>query len=140
MRNVVVVAVDRERYAVELRWVEEIIVLPHVTPVPTAPAAIAGAINHKGAIVPVLSARALVGRRGTTARAPRPGDAALLVTLNEQRIAVAVDRIDEVTTLAAREDAPDQLRDARGQAIPLLDPAALLEAARRQVAGAGQAS
>lgn len=135
MRNVVVVAIDRERYAVELRWVQEIVVLPHLTPVPTAPPSIAGAINHKGTIVPVLSARALVGRRGAGARAPRPGDAALLVSLPDQRIAIAVDRIDEVTTLEARDEAGHELKDARGAIVPSLDPRDLYEAARRQLFG-----
>lgn len=59
MRNVIVFATDWGRFAVELRWVREVITLGHVTPVPGAPVHIAGAINVRGTITPVIDVGAL---------------------------------------------------------------------------------
>src|SRR5947209_3983122 len=42
LRNVIVFALGAARYAVELRWVREVVTLGFVTAVPTAPAALGG--------------------------------------------------------------------------------------------------
>ena len=134
MKNVIVIALGGERFAVELRWVREIFTLGHVTPVPTAPPAIAGATNFRGSIVPVLSGAALLGpaaRKTREGRGPRAGDSVVLLDVDDLRAALFVDRIDEVTTLVEREDG--LLVDQQGQEAKLLDPPALLQLARRLV-------
>jgi hypothetical protein len=55
-----------------------------------------------------------------------------LVPSTSWRAALAVDRIDAVTTLAGN---PDGLRDAEGRVVPLLDPPGLITAARQLVEG-----
>src|SRR5687768_13764586 len=115
MKNVLIVAVADQRYAVELRWVREIFTLGNLTPVPTAPAVIVGVVNFKGAIVPVLSGRRLLAAASGTAqarpRAPQSGDALVLVDVDGTRAALAVDRIDAVTTLGGTHGG---LNDAEG--------------------------
>ena len=54
LRNVIVFTVGTARYAVELRWVREVVSLGFVTGVPTAPPALGGVCNLHGTILPVL--------------------------------------------------------------------------------------
>ena len=131
MKNVLVFALGSERHALELRWIREIFTLVAMTPVPTAPSVIDGVVNFKGAIVPVLNARVLLG--DATRRTPQPGDALLLVDVEGTRAALAVDRIDTVTTLEGRDG--EYLVDAAGVAVPLVDPPALVAAARQIIEG-----
>ena len=123
MKNVLVVVLGEARFALELRWVREIFTLGAMTVVPTAPAIIAGVVNFKGSIVPVLHGRKLLGAPGR--RGPTAGDALVLLDVEGTRAALAVDRIDAVTALDE-----EQL----GQ-VPLVDPRALIAAARQLVEG-----
>jgi CheW-like protein len=132
MKNVLIVVLGESRCALELRWVREIFTLGNMTIVPTAPQEIAGVVNYKGAIVPVLHARRLLGLAGK--RHPTAGDALVLLDVEGTRAALAVDRIDAVTTLAA--GAPGEgLMDAEGRKVPLVDPPGLIGAARQLVEG-----
>jgi len=134
MKNVLIVAIAEQRHAVELRWVREIFTLGAMTPVPTAPAEISGVVNWKGAIVPVLSGRRLLaqGSVGARPRGPQTGDALVLVDVHGTRAALAVDRIDAVTTLSA---GPLGLIDGAGALVPMIDPPSLILAARQRVEG-----
>jgi chemotaxis signal transduction protein len=137
MKNVIVVALGGDRFAIELRWVREIFTLTHLTPIPTAPPVIAGAVNYRGAIVPVLSAHALLqGVTSRPMRAPRAGDAMILLDVDDTRAALAVDRVDAVTTLTP-SPRPEVLMDPRGVELPLIEPPALLQAARKAVGDDG---
>ena len=139
MKNVLIFTLaaavqGRERFAVELRWVREIFTLGALTPVPTAPACVAGVVNFEASIVPVLSAPVLVlGQEG--AKPPRPGDTLVLVEVDGTRVALAVDRIDAVTTLAFSDRGG--LIDSRGEVVPVLDPPTILADARALI---GQAA
>ena len=132
LRNVLVFALGRARYALELRWVREVVSMAAITPVPSAPPAIAGTMNFRGAIVPVIGPSALFGAQPgpERTRQPRVGDEAILVDVEGTRAAVPADRIDEVTSLveAVREAGRtgDVVVDAKGKAIPLLDPPAII--------------
>jgi len=134
VKNVIVIALGGERFAVELRWVREIFTLGHITPVPTAPPPIAGATNFRGSIVPVLSGAALLGATGKRlreGRGPRAGDEGVLLDVEDLRAAFTVDRVDGVTTLTEGEDG--QLVDHEGHVAVLIDPPALLRLARELV-------
>src|SRR5215470_7958432 len=121
MKNVIVFAIGDERHALELRWVREIFTLASLTPVPTAPAVLRGVVNFKGAIVPVLDLGALVGAAAPP-RPLQPGDTLVLVDVEGTRAALAVDRIDAVTSV--------------GESAVVADPTALVAAARQQIEGA----
>src|SRR4029450_6041570 len=60
LRNVIVFAIGATRYAVELRWVREVVTLGFVTAVPTAPPALGGLCNLHGSILPGLDVAALL--------------------------------------------------------------------------------
>jgi purine-binding chemotaxis protein CheW len=138
MKNVIVFALGGARYAVELRWVREVITLGHVTPVPTAPSAVGGAVNVGGAVVPVLELAALreapqPSGADESLRRPRKGDGAILVVVDGVTAAVRMSNVETVTTLRAGES-PGMLADGRGGQVPLLDMPALIKEAHGRVA------
>lgn len=57
--NIVAFTLGVERYGIEMKWIREVVRLTDLTPVPGAPAFIAGVINYRGEIVAVVDLRAL---------------------------------------------------------------------------------
>ena len=127
MKNVVVFALGGARYAVELRWVREVVTLAYVTPVPTAPPAIAGAVNVRGTVTPVIDLAAALGAAADDAdmRPARRGDGAVLVEGEGVTAAIRVANVETVTTLRESTTA-NHLDDGRGNPLPLIDVPGLL--------------
>jgi len=121
MKNVIVLALGGARYAVELRWVREVTKLGPITPVPGSPDTIAGVVNCRGAIVPVLALPELAD-----SRTPRAGDAAILIEVEGTRAALCIDIVHSVCTLDDAEDGSGLVNPAGGESIPLLNPPALI--------------
>jgi len=131
LRNVIVFAVGASRYAVELRWVREVITLGFVTTVPTAPPSLGGLCNLHGSILPVLDLAVLLDQPpGPVAR---QGDGALVLEAEGTICALRVDQVDHVASLpvtAGTSDAPDgMVTDGAGRQLPLLEPAHLVRRA-----------
>lgn len=137
MKNAIVFSVDATRWAVELRWVREVITLGHVTPVPRAPAAIAGVVNFAGGIVPIIELGPLLGKDAPARLASR-GESALLLHVESVRAAIRLDAVVEVATLRRGDDGG--WRDSGGERVELVDPSELVTLARNQVTGAGARS
>jgi len=124
LRNVIVFAIGAARYAVELRWVREVVTLGFVTAVPTAPAALGGVVNLHGTILPVLDLAALLDQpAGPPAR---QGDGALVLEAEGTVCALRVDQVDHVASLTENEGA---VVDAAGRPLTLLDPTRLVRRA-----------
>lgn len=139
LRNVIVFAVGGERYALELRWVREVVSLGFVTSVPTGPAALGGVCNLHGTILPVLDLGALLG--GPLGPSPRQGDGGLVLEMDGVVCALRVDRVEHVASLAEADGgATAGVTDAAGRALPLLDPGQLVRRAVELVAAAGAAA
>ncbi|MSP17178.1 MAG: chemotaxis protein CheW [Myxococcales bacterium] len=135
MRNVIVFTTGGTTHAVELRWVRDIVRLGWLTPIPGAPSTIAGAVQVRGAVIPVLGASLLGGAVSHHAAAtPQAGDTLLLVDAEGTQVALSADRIDEVTTLEEVAGDPTMLVGRGGLPIPIVDPPALLAAATRSIA------
>jgi chemotaxis signal transduction protein len=129
LRNVVVFTLGAARYAIELRWVREVVSLGFVTHVPSAPPALGGVCNLHGAIVPVLDVAVLLdGRPGLP---PRQGDGAVVLEVDDQLCALRVDQVDHVASLHASGGA---VTDATGRRVQLLEPPALIRRAVELVA------
>jgi chemotaxis signal transduction protein len=124
LRNVIVFTVGATRYAIELRWVREVVSLGFVTNVPTAPSALGGLCNLHGAILPVLDIATLLD--SVTALPARQGDGALVVEVEGTVCALRVDQVDHVASLPAGDGT---VIDASGRPLVLLDPVALLRQA-----------
>lgn len=124
LRNVIVFSIGAVRYAVELRWVREVVSLGFVTAVPTAPVALAGVCNLHGTILPVLDIGALL--RGTPGPPARQGDGALVLETEGLVCALRVDQVDHVASLHEMGGA---VVDASGRPLTLLEPARLVRRA-----------
>lgn len=138
LRNVIVFTVSRTagaaRYALELRWIREVVSLGFITSVPTAPAAVSGVFNLHGAILPVLDLGGLLDEEvGPPAR---QGDGALVIELEGLVVALRIDQVDHVASL--HEDA-GAVVDSSGRPLTLLDPAKLVRRATELVTEAGEA-
>ena len=131
----IVFAVGGGRYALELRWVREVVSLGFVTGVPTAPMALGGVCNLHGAILPVLDVAALLDLPpGPPAR---QGDGALVLEAEGIVCALRVDQVDHVASL--HETDHGALVDAGGRPLTLLDPAVLVRRAQELITAAATA-
>jgi chemotaxis signal transduction protein len=132
LRNVIVFTIGAVRYALELRWVREVVSLGFVTHVPTAPSAFSGVVNLHGAILPVLDVGVLLDQPPGTAA--RQGDGALVLETEGMVCALRVDQIDHVASLHETDGA---IVDASGRPLTLLDPAHLVRRALELITAAG---
>lgn len=133
LRNVIVFALGATRYAVELRWVREVVTLGFVTAVPTAPPALGGLCNLHGTILPVLDVHALLDQ--PPGPPPRQGDGALVLEAEGMVCGLRVDQVDHVASLV---DSGGAVVDASGRPLTLLDPQRLLRRALDLVSSAGE--
>jgi chemotaxis signal transduction protein len=127
LRNVIVFAIGAARYAIELRWVREVVTLGFVTGVPTAPPVLGGLCNLHGAILPVLDVTALLDLPpGPPAR---QGDGALVLEAEGTICALRVDQVDHVASLPAAGAGEGAVVDATGRPLTLLDPVRIVRRA-----------
>lgn len=134
LRNVIVFTIGAVRYALELRWVREVVSLGFVTGVPTAPSAFGGVCNLHGTILPVLDVAVLLDQ--PPGPAARQGDGALVLEAEGVVCALRVDQIDHVASLHETDGA---IVDATGRPLTLLDPAILVRRALELITAAGTA-
>jgi len=89
-----------ERYAIELRWIREVVRLTDYTPVPGTPDSIVGLTNLRGEIVAVVDLRRLF-----QLATPGLSDLSRLVVLGEIRgeLGVLVDSAHGTTTISAAD-------------------------------------
>jgi purine-binding chemotaxis protein CheW len=131
LRNVIVFALGSARYAIELRWVREVVTLGFVTAVPTAPPALGGVCNLHGSILPVLDVAALLDQ--PSGPPARQGDGALVIEADDIVCALRVDQVDHVASLTEGEGG---VVDATGRPLTLLDPQRLVRRATELVTAA----
>ncbi|MDO3378388.1 chemotaxis protein CheW [Geoalkalibacter halelectricus] len=127
MAQVLIFGLGAEWYAIEICRVREVVLADTLHPVPRAPAALLGAVNFHGSVVPVLDLGAWLG----FARGAR--DARIIVLEGEAlSLALAVDRIHRIFAPAAEDFFPcadaDVATDCigahflwRGEVVNLLD-------------------
>ncbi|SDL79272.1 purine-binding chemotaxis protein CheW [Geoalkalibacter ferrihydriticus] len=98
MGQILIFGLAGELYGLEIRCVQEVVVASRLHPVPRAPAALLGAINFHGSVVPVLDLGAWLGFPGS-ARDPR----VIVLADAQARLALAVDHIRRIVSPAADE-------------------------------------
>jgi chemotaxis signal transduction protein len=84
-----------ERYAIHLRWAQEILYRPQLLPLPGLDAALAGLIIWEGKTLPVIGLRRLAG---SDQAAPQP--AVVMLRSGDQLAGLLVDDIGETLALA----------------------------------------
>jgi purine-binding chemotaxis protein CheW len=86
----VVFTLDESRYALELSAVERTVRMVELTPLPHAPAIVAGVINAEGRIIPVLNIRK---RFNLPERGIRVSDQLLIARTARRTVALIVDGV-----------------------------------------------
>lgn len=104
-RQFVTFHLESEVFAVNMAAVREIIRVPDVTRVPLAPAALDGVANLRGAVVPIVSLRRLLG---LPERDADEATRAMVVDVG-QPVGFVVDRVSSVIGVE-----PEQIEDAAG--------------------------
>ena len=85
--------IGRLQVAVPLERVQRVLRMAATTPLPSAPAWLAGMLNLRGAAVPVAALSTLLGQ---PPRAAHPDDHLLLITASGAQLALQVDRVLDV--------------------------------------------
>jgi purine-binding chemotaxis protein CheW len=93
IRPLVVFSLDGQRYALALASVQRAIRVVAITPLPSAPAIVLGAVDLGGAVVPVIDIRK---RFGHPCRGPRLSDHLVLATTGRRAVALLVDETNGV--------------------------------------------
>jgi purine-binding chemotaxis protein CheW len=97
-------ALGEGSYAVRAEHAREIVPVPRITPVPSAPAFVMGAVNIRGAIVAVVSVAALLGFRASSSN---PADARIIVVEAAGAVVgLGVDRVLGIYEVPAQHLAP----------------------------------
>ena len=102
----------RPLYGIEIRRVREIVRVESITPIPQAPPHVAGVVNLRGRLIPVLSLRKRLGLPA----AEQTKDSRIVIVESAGRpLGLIVDRVGQVTRLAAAllEPPPEEAGIAR---------------------------
>jgi chemotaxis signal transduction protein len=130
LRNVIVFTSGGARYAVELRWIRDVVSLGFVTTVPTAPPAVSGVCNLHGTILPVLDLGPLLGAE--PGPAARQGDGAIVLEVvpsDGTAALVCALRVDRVDHVASLPESGGAIVDVTGGTLVLLEPEHLVRRA-----------
>lgn len=94
--QVVIFELNREKYGVEVGYVQSIIPMQHINTVPGAPAFVEGVINLREAIIPVVDLGARFGLADATAKV-KP--VIVVIEFDGLQIGLIVDKVLEVTRI-----------------------------------------
>jgi len=94
--EVTVFSVAKKLYAVELRYIEEVLPVGNITPLPGAPNYILGILNIRGRIVALNDLKPIFGLSDEAGGQPNHG---VVVVDGEMELALAADELVGVTTL-----------------------------------------
>lgn len=99
--EVAIFVLGAERYAIETRFVKQVIKRAQITPVPGAAELLCGVIIVQGELVPLFDARRLFGLGGLAAQ---PADSGWALILGEQApdLGLLIDRTTEIARIATR--------------------------------------
>jgi len=92
-----------ENYCVNIMNVQEVVLIGQITEMPQVPEHVAGLINLRGNVIPVLDLRI---RLNLTAAPPTEDSRIVVVNVGEQTVGVIVDAVDEVLSIEAEQIQP----------------------------------
>jgi len=95
--------IGEEEFAIDLRYVREVIRCPEITRLPRSPDYVEGVIDLRGNIIPVIDLATRLGMPGS----PFSSNTAVVIVETEVRlIGAIVDRINQVVRLAEDQITP----------------------------------
>jgi purine-binding chemotaxis protein CheW len=106
--KVCLLTIGGEVYAVDLRHVREVFEVDMITPVPGMPAALVGVTNVRGAVIPVMDLRRMLG---VATAGPTPY--AVIIKHGAHQVGVLVERVPEIRTVQTEQFLPTPSGDAR---------------------------
>lgn len=121
-----------ERFAFDLRAIEEILEDAQITPLPDAPDSVAGVCRHKGAMLVVVRAQAILGVDS------QKSGAVLVMRRGDDQVGLLVEDIDDVerVDLSVLRNPPHEADElllavlwSHGQLTSILDARAMVTAA-----------
>ena len=101
--------VGEEEYVIDLRRIREILQPLPITPVPLAPEFLAGVMNLRGDVIPVVDVRKRLGVPGTS-----PRSKVLVVNVAGRLLGLVVDAVAEVVRIPRSEIGPPPLLGVDG--------------------------
>lgn len=132
-----------ERLALDVDYVREVLPPQELTPVPLAPDAVAGVVNHRGTIVTLVSFARLAGRgaeeTGAVVLLRVPGMAVGLSVAGVEGIGSAAVHAAPAAAAPPGSAVAAAGTDAAGRPVRVLDPDVLVDAIYR-LQGAGRAA
>jgi purine-binding chemotaxis protein CheW len=102
-KQLVVFALAKEAYGVDISTVHEIIRMQAITKVPRAPDFVEGVINLRGKVIPVVDMRK---RLGLTVSQQTKNSRIVVVDINNQEVGMVVDAVTEVLRTPAESIEP----------------------------------
>ncbi|TLY30514.1 MAG: purine-binding chemotaxis protein CheW [Nitrospirae bacterium] len=97
--RVCLISLSGELFAIDLRHIREVFEVDSVTPVPGMPRALAGVVNLRGMVVPLLDLRAMLGL-SVTGPVPKFG---VVIQHGSHQMGVLVDEVPEIRTVYTDE-------------------------------------
>jgi len=98
--QLLVFALDEQRYALYLSAVDRVVRMVSITPLPAAPDAVLGIVNVQGRIVPVFNLR---GRFRLAAREISLSDQLIIAHTRRRAVALVTDTVSDVLDCPARD-------------------------------------
>ncbi len=93
LKQYIAFGIDDEIYAVDVLFVESIERMARITRVPHSPYEVLGVINLRGDVIPVMSARRMLGYEE---KPPSDATRVAIVRQDEYRVGMIVDRVTEI--------------------------------------------
>jgi purine-binding chemotaxis protein CheW len=110
--QLVVFQVAGREYGLPLGQVVEVLQMVAITPVPEAPPWVAGVINLRGRVIPMVDLRPRVGLPPTQ---PDPAAVFVVASSGERTVGVLADSVAEVVTVdASAIERPDEMTASQG--------------------------
>ncbi len=97
----IVIRLGEEQFGIDIRYIDNIVRMQHITRVPKVPAYLKGVINLRGEVIPVMSIRLKMSLpEDEITRATR----IIILKLEQQgNVGIIVDEVKEVVTLSTNE-------------------------------------
>ena len=93
----IVIRLGDEQYGIDIKYIDNIVRMQHITRVPKVDAYLKGVINLRGEVIPVMSIRV---KMGLEADVETKSSRIIILKLEQQgTIGVIVDEVQEVVTL-----------------------------------------
>lgn len=128
----IVVRLGEEQYGVDIRYIDNIVRMQHITRVPKMPAYLKGVINLRGEVVPVISMRLMMGldadevtksSRIIVIKLEQEGNVGFMVDEVKEVVRLSMDDIEKITYNKKEEKANliNAVGKHNGELISLFD-------------------